>query len=198
MFDVIRHAEGQLHVYLDANQRVRIRTPQRPELTGARTHAALVGKRARERGFPFDDKHKQYCAPTASANVELVRSIYAGWERGDFSSTSRADPEIEFARIDGPAPGSWRGAAQIASAVREMLTAWEDFRLVAAEYHELDGDRVLALATGAARGKRSGVELRASAANLFHIANGKMTRVVTYYDRERALADAGVATNSGG
>ena len=133
-----------------------------------------------------------------STNLDLVRSIYADWERGDFRSAEWADPEIEFVMADGPSPGSWTGLAEMAEVHRDFLRAWEDFRLVAAEYHELDGDRVLALATGAARGKRSGVELRASAANLFHIANGKMTRVVTYYDRERALADAGVATNSGG
>jgi ketosteroid isomerase-like protein len=128
----------------------------------------------------------------ASANVELVRSIYAAWERGDFGSGGWADPELEFVRVDGPAPGRWSGSGQIAAAVREMLSAWADFRLAAYDLRELEGDRVLALASGAARGKRSGVELRASAANVFQIANGKVTRVVTYYDRERALAELGL------
>ena len=31
-----------------------------------------------------------------SANMDLVRSIYLAWERGDYSSTDLQHPEIEF------------------------------------------------------------------------------------------------------
>jgi len=34
-----------------------------------------------------------------SANVDFVRSLYAAWERGDWSSVEWADPEIEFATV---------------------------------------------------------------------------------------------------
>jgi hypothetical protein len=68
------------------------------------------------------------------------------------------------------------------------------------EYRELDDERVLVLADVSARGKASGVELgemRAKAANLFHIRGHKVTRMVTYYESERALADLGLAPDTG-
>jgi ketosteroid isomerase-like protein len=127
-------------------------------------------------------------------NVELVRSIYADWERGDFSSVDWADPQIAYAHLgDGPAPGSWRGKAEMAEAVRNWFSAWRDFRLAAQEYREIDEDRVLVLAHQSGRGKRSGLEMQASAASLFEIRRGKVARLHQYTDHDRALADLGLA-----
>jgi ketosteroid isomerase-like protein len=44
----------------------------------------------------------------SSANVELVRSIFATWAPGD-SSTEWADPEIEWVVADGPDKGRASG-----------------------------------------------------------------------------------------
>jgi hypothetical protein len=74
-----------------------------------------------------------------SENLDLVRSICAAWERGNYSSVEWAHPEIEFVLADLPASGS--------------STGW----------------------------------------HLFHICDGKVTRLVVYFDRERVLADLGLA-----
>ena len=135
---------------------------------------------------------------TASANVELVRSIFAAWERGDWSSAEWAHPEIELVMgPDAPDPGSWKGLAEMAAGMREFLSTWEEYRIEANEYRELDSERVLVFATRRGRGKRSGLELgemQEKGAVLFHIRDGRVTTLVGYFDRERALADVGLAS----
>jgi ketosteroid isomerase-like protein len=136
----------------------------------------------------------------ASANLDVVRSIYAAWERGDYSSAEWAHPEIEFVVADGPAPGSWTGLAGMAEGWRGFMGAWEEIRTEVDEYRELDDERVLVLQHFSARGKTSGLEvgpLLTKAANLFHLRGGKVTMLVCYMDRERALADLGLASEAG-
>ena len=51
------------------------------------------------------------------------------------------------------------------------------------------------LARSFGRGKASGLDieqLRAKTATLFHIRAGKVTRLVGYFERDRALADLGL------
>jgi ketosteroid isomerase-like protein len=129
----------------------------------------------------------------SSANVELLRSIYTAWERGDFRSTTWAHPEIEFVLADGPDPGRWRGLSEVAEALRTMLDAWEGYRIQAEEFRELDGERVLVLTRNSGRGQVSGLEIEQKRAQLHHIRRGKVTRWVYYHDRDRALADLGLA-----
>jgi ketosteroid isomerase-like protein len=131
-----------------------------------------------------------------SANLDLVRSICANWERGDFySSVEWFDPEIEFVYADGPAPGTWRGLDGMAAGTREWFKAWERVRIEPEKYIELDSELVLAFMHGRARGRTSGVDVSrmAQAGFLFHFRDGKVIKLVVYLDRDRALADLGLA-----
>jgi hypothetical protein len=132
-----------------------------------------------------------------SANVELVRSIYADWERGDFSRDYWADPGIEFAWVDGPSPGRWSGLRGMSEAMREMLSAWADYRVMARSFREIDERRVLVVLDASGRGKASGLELGGAGwpqrgVNVFEIRGGLVTRIDAYFDRHRAFADLGL------
>lgn len=136
----------------------------------------------------------------ASANVDLVRSIFAAWRRGDFSSVDWAHPEIEFVLADGPDPGSWTGVPDMAAAWRARLSAFEGYRGEAEDYRELDDERVLVYHHRGGRGKASGLDIGhmgAGGATVFHLRHGKVTRLVAYVERQRALADLGFAGEFG-
>src|SRR5215204_377497 len=112
-------------------------------------------------------------------NMELVRSICAAWQRGDFGETYWADPGIDCQFIgDTPSGGSAKGLDGMAAAWREWLSAWQEFHVAADEYQELDEERVLVLVRFAGRGKTSGLEIGqvwTKGASAFQIANGKVT-----------------------
>jgi len=138
--------------------------------------------------------------PPVSANLDLVRSIVAAWERGDFSSAEWADPEIEFVMADGPESRTWTGVAAMAAAWFGRLDAYEDFRAKAEEYRELDDERVLVFNLQSGRGKTSGMDIGhigAEGAALFHVRRVRVTRLVIYGERKHALDDLGLSPDTG-
>jgi len=130
-----------------------------------------------------------------SENLDLVRSIYADWERGYFGRMDWADAEIEIEMVGGPEPGVWRGMAGAAEFTRGFLSAWSEVRLVADKLREVDDERVVALVHYSGRGSTSGVDLGQMGtehANLFEICNGNVTRYVIYWALESAPAALGI------
>ena len=91
-------------------------------------------------------------------NLDLVRSVFAEWERGEFSTRPEwADPGMEFEIPDGPEP-STRTGIDASPGVEAFLGLWEHLRFEAEEYRELDDGSVLALSrmTGPRKGQRRG------------------------------------------
>lgn len=132
----------------------------------------------------------------ASAKLDLVRSIYGAWERGDYTDAGWADDEIEYVIVGGPAPGSWSGRAGLTEGWLGFVNAWEDLRVTEPEYRELDQERVLVTNRFTGRGKTSGLELEDMGeivASVFHLRGGKVIRLVQYFDADRALAELGLS-----
>ncbi len=133
-----------------------------------------------------------------SENLQLVHSILAEWERGNFRSVDWAHPRIEYAIADEPGSQLARGVAAMTRTWREFLTVWDDYRVEAHDYRELDDERVLVALRAQGRGKTSGLDISAAgggrgSANVFQMRGGKVTKLISYFDRDRALADVGLA-----
>ena len=132
-----------------------------------------------------------------SENLDLVRSIFAEWERGDYSRVDWADSDIEFAWIDGPSPGRWIGVQGMSEGMREMLSAWKDHRVIAETFTEVDAERVLVTVHAEGRGRISGIDAKDVAptprsADVLRIRSGRVIAIHAYWDRDRALADLGL------
>jgi ketosteroid isomerase-like protein len=130
-----------------------------------------------------------------SENLDLVRAIYADWERGDFGSAEWAHPDIEYVRDEVISSSRWRGPAGLAEGTRNFMAAWRGMRFEAAEYRQLDDERVLVLFRYIGHGKQSGLALDKVpnfGAHLFSVRNGEVVKLIAYFDRQRAFADLGL------
>jgi ketosteroid isomerase-like protein len=118
-------------------------------------------------------------------NVEIVRRVYEGWSRGDFSETELFDPEIEFEMVDWPHPAKSRGIEAMAETWLATLAAWKDFRAVPDEVID-HGDNVLVLNSISGRGRGSGADVTALTATVWSVEGGRVVRLALYWDTERA------------
>jgi uncharacterized protein len=129
-----------------------------------------------------------------SENVELLRTLYRRWERGELVTVDAFDPEVEFVRIGSDYPGlagEWRGLDEMWVAIVDWLRSWEHLRVEAERFYDLD-DRVLVLSRETARGKHSGVLMDHEIGDLFTLRDGKIVRWENYWERAEALRAAGL------
>jgi len=127
-----------------------------------------------------------------SENLDLVRSIYADWERGVFARDDWADPAIELVRPESLDGAVLKGRDASTGGWRAWLAAWKDFRAEARDYRVLDDERVLVLGRMRGTGRLSGTSIDTETVNLFHVRDRKVVRLVLYANRDRAFADLGL------
>jgi ketosteroid isomerase-like protein len=127
-----------------------------------------------------------------SKNLDVVRSIYADWERGDFRSVDWAHSQIEFAFVDGPEPGRSTGIPGMRAAWQRLLSGFVAFRTEASRYRELRDGRIVVLTRFVGHAKRSGFDLSempTEQAAVFEMREEKVARIELHWDAERLLAD---------
>jgi hypothetical protein len=71
-------------------------------------------------------------------NVELLRPVYEEWERGNLRAGKELlHPEVESVwPQEFPSGATYRGPQGHGDAMREWLSPWKDFRLIAEGFYE--------------------------------------------------------------
>jgi ketosteroid isomerase-like protein len=126
----------------------------------------------------------------ASENVELARRAFKEFERRDLSQLQelcQPDIEMDWSRrlID---PVVTRGYDGLRAFFEEISAIFQEAFFEEEEILEC-GDKVLVVSTGHFRGKASGIDVTARAANVWTIRDGKLARFCFYQSKEDALED---------
>jgi ketosteroid isomerase-like protein len=134
-----------------------------------------------------------------SENLDLVRSIYADWERGDFSLVDREsewrdvfEPDFEWhTRDDLPDAGVRKGYEGTVRLRDEWVEAFDDMHVDLDELIDA-GDHVIAVTRlcGCLRG--SGHELDVQETQVWKMRHGRATEVRAYLTRSEALKAVGL------
>jgi len=128
-------------------------------------------------------------------NVEIAKKVVDAFNRRDvegFVALAASDFEW-FPAMAGAVEGSgYRGRDGIAKYLVDIGDAWEEYRVLAEEFRDLD-DRVLMLGRIEGRGRGSRAWIDSPTGTIFELVNDKMSRLRTYLDQGEALRAAGLA-----
>jgi ketosteroid isomerase-like protein len=127
-------------------------------------------------------------------DLEVLRGLYAKWSAGDFDSVEEfADDIVWIPRVlDG---GEYRGIEEMTAAWRGFLQSFSaGFRIEAEEIVPGGRDTYLVMQTFRGTGRTSGVDTQGKTALVVTMRNGKIARMEGFWDRDQALAAAGLRT----
>ena len=130
----------------------------------------------------------------SQAIVQIAKQVIDAFNRRDVDAIFECvNPDLEWLPAMPFGGGPLRGREGIESYVREVSDSWDEYRVVAEDFHVLDDERVLVLSRIEGRGAGSGGLVDAAMGQIFDFRDGKISRVRTYLDHGEALRAAGLA-----
>jgi ketosteroid isomerase-like protein len=133
---------------------------------------------------------------TSQENIEIVRRIYAEWEKGNLQAgVELFDPEIVFESFmpDSSERVVVHGPDEVDAFMREFLAQWRDYRLFGEEFRQVDGETVVVVGRQTAIGRQSGVAVEDQIFSIWTFRGDNVVQLI--FDRgdpRRALEAAGV------
>jgi ketosteroid isomerase-like protein len=132
----------------------------------------------------------------AQDNVELVRRTIDLFNRKEIARVLDAVPddfELDWSNSIGPLKGVYKGREGALELWESFFDAWDEVRWDPREIIEVDEARVILVNHVRMRGGGSGVDVEATAAQLWTITDGKWRSVKLYQSKAEALAAAQLA-----
>ena len=128
----------------------------------------------------------------APSNIEVVRAVVDAFNRGDLTTAlglCTEDVEFDWSRrmLDGEVFHGHEGLRQF---MQDTLEIFDEIHIPADELTDIGGGVVLLVGTARFKGRVSGLDIEASAANLWTVRDGKVSRFRFYQSKEDALEDA--------
>jgi ketosteroid isomerase-like protein len=129
----------------------------------------------------------------AQTNVEVIRSLYDSFSRGDVSAVlGQMDQRIEWKEAENfiyadrnPYVGP---QAVLEGVFRRLAAEWDSFTATPEEWLDA-GNHVVVLGTYTGRHKDTGREVRAQFAHIWALTHGRVVRFQQYTDTKQ-FADA--------
>ena len=100
---------------------------------------------------------------------------------------------MDWTNSIGPLKGVYRGRRGVLELWTSFLSAWESVRWDPEEIIEVDETRLIVLNHVRMRGRGSGVQVDATAAQLWTITDGKARRIKLFQSKAEALEAAGLS-----
>jgi ketosteroid isomerase-like protein len=129
-------------------------------------------------------------------NVEIVRRIYAEFERGNFAAAVEwYDPEIRFETWmpDARENITVHGLAELRKFMSNWFAQWRNYRVIGDEFREVGNDKVLVDGRQAATGHQSGAEVESPFLSVWTFRDGKVVELVLHRDKDKLLEAAGLS-----
>ena len=127
----------------------------------------------------------------AEATLDVVRAVYAAWNREDFPGPPELlDPDIEYVNPpDAVEPGTRHGLPAFTRALTKTLEGWETWQMEVEEI-SAHGEDVAVVVRYRARGRTSGAEVEGRESALWTVRDGKVVRYAWFHgdtDANRAM-----------
>jgi ketosteroid isomerase-like protein len=127
----------------------------------------------------------------SETKADLARRELEIWNAGDVDRLpDLVTSDVEFVPMNAAVVGgAVRGPEEMARYRRSMEDTWESFRIEPQEFREM-GERVLMRGRIVAKGRGSGVELDQPMAGVFWFREGRISRIESFFDFDKAVEAA--------